>query len=103
MKNSPNIVRVASLVGDNARAAMLTALMGGEALTASELAREAGITDPDEWVELGALLADPSLGRAPEHDVTLFKSVGHAVQDLFAARAAIDRADSLGWGHSIEL
>ena len=35
---------VAALVGDPARANMLTALMGGRALTASELAQEAGIT-----------------------------------------------------------
>jgi len=35
---------VASLVGDPARANMLTALMTGRALTASELAQEAGIT-----------------------------------------------------------
>jgi len=35
---------VASLVGDPARSNMLTALMTGRALTASELAQEAGIT-----------------------------------------------------------
>jgi len=35
---------VASLVGDPARANMLTALMTGKALTATELAHQAGIT-----------------------------------------------------------
>ena len=35
---------IASLVGDPARANMLTALMTGRALTASELAHEAGVT-----------------------------------------------------------
>ncbi len=44
MKGSPNIARVGALIGDSARASMLTALMSGKALTASELAREAGIT-----------------------------------------------------------
>lgn len=44
MKGSPNIARVGALIGDSARASMLTALMGGKALTASELAREAGVT-----------------------------------------------------------
>ena len=44
MKGSPNIARVGSLIGDTARAAMLTALMSGKALTASELSREAGVT-----------------------------------------------------------
>lgn len=44
MKGSPNIARVGALIGDSARASMLTALMSGKALTASELAREAGVT-----------------------------------------------------------
>jgi len=44
MKAGPDIARVASLVGDPARANMLTALLSGRALTASELAQEAGIT-----------------------------------------------------------
>ena len=44
MKSGPNIAPVASLVGDPARANMLTALMAGQALTATELAAEAGVT-----------------------------------------------------------
>jgi DNA-binding transcriptional ArsR family regulator len=38
------IAAVASLIGDVARANMLSALMGGQALTAGELARHAGVT-----------------------------------------------------------
>jgi DNA-binding transcriptional ArsR family regulator len=44
MKEGPNIAPVAALAGDPARANMLAALMSGKALTASELANEAGIT-----------------------------------------------------------
>lgn len=44
MKEGPDIARVAALIGDPARASMLTALMSGKALTVSELADEAGIT-----------------------------------------------------------
>src|SRR3954468_17362220 len=44
MKAGPDIALVASLVGDPARCNMLTALMSGRALTASELAQEAGVT-----------------------------------------------------------
>ena len=44
MKAGPDIAMVASLVGDPARSNMLTALLSGRALTASELAQEAGIT-----------------------------------------------------------
>jgi DNA-binding transcriptional ArsR family regulator len=44
MKAGPDIAMVAALVGDPARANMLTALMTGRALTASELAHQAGVT-----------------------------------------------------------
>jgi DNA-binding transcriptional ArsR family regulator len=44
MKDGPNIVGIAALIGDHARAEVLTALMGGQALTATELAQVAGVT-----------------------------------------------------------
>lgn len=44
MKEGPDIARIAALIGDPARANMLTALMSGKALTVGELAREAGVT-----------------------------------------------------------
>ncbi len=44
MKAGPDISRIAALIGDPARANMLTSLMTGGARTASELAQEAGIT-----------------------------------------------------------
>ncbi|MEM1130168.1 MAG: helix-turn-helix domain-containing protein [Pseudomonadota bacterium] len=43
MKEGPDIVRIAAQIGDPSRANMLMALMSGKALTAGELAREAGI------------------------------------------------------------
>ena len=44
MKEGPDIALLGSLIGDPARANMLTALMSGKALTASELASEASVT-----------------------------------------------------------
>lgn len=44
MKEGPDIVRIAALVGDPARANMLLALMSGRALTPTELSIEAGVT-----------------------------------------------------------
>jgi DNA-binding transcriptional ArsR family regulator len=44
MKDGPNIARIAALIGDNARADVLTALMADRALTATELASIAGVT-----------------------------------------------------------
>ncbi len=44
MKDGPNITNIAALIGDHARAEVLTALMSGMALTATELAEVAGVT-----------------------------------------------------------
>lgn len=44
MKEGPDIAHIAALIGDPARANMLTALMSGKALSVSELAEEAGVT-----------------------------------------------------------
>jgi DNA-binding transcriptional ArsR family regulator len=44
VKEGPDIARVAAMVGDPARANMLTALLDGVALTATELTLEAGVT-----------------------------------------------------------
>lgn len=68
MREGPNIARIASLVGDPARANMLTALMDGGALTASELALEAGVTLPTASSHLtkmidGGLMTVASQGR----------------------------------------
>src|ERR1700709_962777 len=55
MKAGPDIAMVAALVADPARANMLTALMTGRALTASELAHQAGITPQTASSHLGKL------------------------------------------------
>src|SRR3984893_11291657 len=68
MKAGPDIAMVASLVGDPARSNMLTALMSGRALTASELAQEAGITPQTasshlSKLEAGGLIEPEKQGR----------------------------------------
>lgn len=42
--------------------------------------------------ELGQVVADPKLGRVKESDVTIFKSLGMAVEDVAAADLAFRRA-----------
>ena len=56
MKYGPDIAGIAALIGDPARANILTALMGGGALTASELAVEAGVTKQTASAHLAKLL-----------------------------------------------
>src|SRR5471030_2790173 len=68
MKTGPDIALIASLVGDPARSNMLTALMSGRALTASELAQEAGVTPQTASshlakLEAGGLVEPEKQGR----------------------------------------
>jgi DNA-binding transcriptional ArsR family regulator len=68
MKDGPGIAGIAALIGDHARADMLTALLSGEALTASELAHGAGVTKQTASAHLAkmldaGLLAVESQGR----------------------------------------
>ena len=56
MKVGPNIVGIAALIGDHARAEILTALVVGQALTATELADVAGVTKQTASAHLTKLL-----------------------------------------------
>ena len=57
MSNAPQIAEVAALVGDPARASILCALLGGRALTATELAHAAGVSPQTTSGHLGKLHA----------------------------------------------
>jgi DNA-binding transcriptional ArsR family regulator len=68
MKAGPDIAMIAALVGDPARSNMLTALMTGRALTASELAHQAGVTPQTasshlSKLEAGGLVEQEKQGR----------------------------------------
>jgi len=56
MVAAANTVEVAALIGDTARATMLAALMGGQSLTASELAFLAHVSRPTASGHLGKLV-----------------------------------------------
>ena len=56
MKAGPNLSSIAALIGDRARADMLSALMSGKALTAMELAEAAGVTKQTASAHLSKLL-----------------------------------------------
>ncbi len=57
MTNTHQLAEVAALVGDNARAAVLTALMADRALTATELAQVADVTKQTISGHLAKLIA----------------------------------------------
>jgi ornithine cyclodeaminase len=53
--------------------------------------------------ELGMVASGSAPGRASADEVTLFKSVGNAVQDVVVAKRAVDRARERGIGTEIDL
>ena len=91
----PELVRAADVVAVEARSSAFAPLPAG----ASELA---GI-EPDATVELGELVAGTRVGRTENEQITLYKSVGIAVQDLAAAALVLAAARERGVGLEFEL
>ncbi len=58
---------------------------------------------PEGWTELGAVAAGQAPGRTAADEITLFKSVGNAVQDVAVGALAVARARALGLGVEVEL
>lgn len=88
MNSSPNIVEVATLIGDPSRVAMLLSLAGGVSLPASELARSARITPQTASSHLaklveGGLLISQSYGRHRYYRLASAE-VAHALEALHA-------------------
>ena len=64
---------------------------------------EAGVTRVSEWTEIGDVAAERSPGRTRLDEITFFKSVGHAVQDVVAASRIMKRAAETGLARTVEL
>lgn len=68
---------------------------GGEFLRA----RAAGVIGDDHVLaEIGDVFNDTVTGRTGAGDVTIYKSLGHIVQDIFCARHVYQRATEVGAG-----
>lgn len=91
MKEGPDISRIAALIGDPARANILTALMSGKALTATELASEAGVTVQTASSHLAKLEAAEMIvcRKSGRHKYFTLggDDVGHALEALMGLAA----------------
>ncbi|MER9937075.1 winged helix-turn-helix domain-containing protein [Mesorhizobium sp. M0088] len=92
MREGPDIARIASLVGDPARANMLNALMGGTALTASELALEAGVSLPTASSHLGKLMEGGLLTVASQGRHRYYGLAGPQVAGMIEAITSVAEA-----------
>jgi alanine dehydrogenase len=63
----------------------------------------AGLASDDVGAEIGELVAGTRPGRGSEEQITLYKSVGVAVQDAAAAALALARARERGVGREVLL
>jgi alanine dehydrogenase len=61
------------------------------------------IRKTDIYAELGEIATGTFAGRLAQDEITLFKSVGIAVQDVAAASAVLEAAERLNLGIEIEL
>jgi DNA-binding transcriptional ArsR family regulator len=91
MKDGPSIAAIAALIGDPARANMLTALMDGRALTVSELAQAAGVGLPTASGHLAKLDAAGLLIARRQGRHRYFQlsgaDVGEALESLMSLAA----------------
>lgn len=63
-----------------------------------------GLVSRDHFArELGMLVNGDVPGRTSREEITLFKSVGNAVQDVVVAKRAVERAEQRGVGLEIDL
>lgn len=92
----PALVASTNLFVDQVEATLLEAGEVIAAIAAGDLAKE-------HLAELGHLVNGSRPGRQSEDEVTLFKSVGLAVQDLCAAARALHRADEADIGMQVML
>ncbi len=85
MKDGPCIAQLAALIGDPARANMLTALMAGKALTVTELAQEAGVTLQTASAHLSKLLDGGMVAARKQGRHKYFALASTKVADLIEA------------------
>lgn len=85
MNEGPEIARIAALVGDPARSAMLLALMDGRALTATELAGLAGVTKQTASSHLARLVDGGALAMEAQGRHRYFRLAGPHVAALLEA------------------
>jgi ornithine cyclodeaminase/alanine dehydrogenase-like protein (mu-crystallin family) len=87
----------AKLVIDHHEAAMAEA---GDLLIPME---QGLMTREHIHAELGEIIAGAKPGRETDDEITLFKTVGVAVQDVAAASALLEAAREIGLGTDVDL
>src|ERR1700691_1644844 len=93
MVAAANMVEVAALVGDTARATMLAALMGGQALTGSELAYLARVSRPTASEHLAKLVEARLLSLTKKRRFNYYRIASPLVARMLESMKAVAAID----------
>src|SRR5512142_1220685 len=85
MPEGPDIARIGALLGDPTRINILSALTGGQALTAGELAREANVTPQTASAHLAKLAQGALIRPRKQGRCVYYALAGHEVAELIEA------------------
>ena len=96
MQEVPNATVARALIVVDSRPAVLA-----EAGDIIQPLKAGLITNEHILAELGELVLGKRVSRTSREQVTLFKSVGVAVQDAFASRVIVQRAREQGLGQKV--
>ena len=66
-------------------------------------ARDQGLLDPSTVVQIGDIANGTAPGRRDDQQITFFKSVGNAAQDVAVANIAYQAACQHNLGHDVSL
>ena len=67
------------------------------------LAIAAGVCGIEDFIDIGRIVRGDHRGRESADEITWYKSVGNAAQDLVTAKYVLDEARARGLGQTIEL
>ncbi len=91
------VIRRASVIAVDSRVAVINET--GDVI----IPMSNGLITESNLIEIGEIISGLRRGRSGNNDITLFKSVGIAVEDLAAASYIYKNAESRGIGNAVEL
>lgn len=100
MAESPDIASIAALIGDPARSRILLALMGGQALTATELSLAADVAPSTTSAHLAKLTASCLIQVSKQGRHRYFAIVDERVAELIEQLCGLARQDELPGVHT---
>lgn len=101
--HAPDMQEIATDVVQRAAKVVVDTLEGAVVPGDLSVPIQGGLISKSEIVELGKIILGNASGRQDRSDITLFKSVGHASQDLVAAKHIVAKAVTEGLGATVKL